>query len=68
MTKESVAADTWLKEVAPSTALRKQFGHRVERWEEFRDRYLAELDANPGGWEPLLEAGRLGGVLKAVEI
>ena len=37
----------WLKEIAPSTALRQWFGHRAERWEEFRKRYRAELDANP---------------------
>jgi Uncharacterized conserved protein len=28
----------------------------VERWEEFRRRYRAELDANPAAWEPILEA------------
>ena len=56
MKKESLAADAWMKEVAPSTQLRKWFGHRVERWEEFRRRYRAELDANPAAWEPILEA------------
>jgi uncharacterized protein YeaO (DUF488 family) len=58
MKKESLAADAWMKEVAPSTQLRKWFGHRVERWEEFRRRYRAELDANPGAWEPILEAAK----------
>ncbi|MGH8217914.1 MAG: DUF488 domain-containing protein [Steroidobacteraceae bacterium] len=33
----------WLKEVAPSTELRKWFGHDPARWEEFRRRYEAEL-------------------------
>jgi len=56
MKKKSVAADAWMKEVAPSTQLRKWFGHRVERWDEFRRRYRAELDANPAAWEPILEA------------
>ena len=56
MKKESLAADVWMKEVAPSTELRKWFGHRVERWEEFRRRYRAELDANPAAWQPILEA------------
>ncbi len=37
----------WLKEVAPSTELRKWFGHDPARWAEFRRRYFAELDANP---------------------
>jgi uncharacterized protein YeaO (DUF488 family) len=36
-----------LKDVAPSTALRKWFGHRPERWLEFRRRYRQELGANP---------------------
>ena len=37
----------WLKEVAPSTSLRRWFGHRPERWREFRMRYLAELAKRP---------------------
>lgn len=43
MTKERLAADAWLKEVAPSTKLRKWFDHRVERWAEFQRRYRREL-------------------------
>jgi uncharacterized protein YeaO (DUF488 family) len=62
MKKESLALDAWRKEVAPSTELRKWFGHRVERWEEFRRRYRRELDANPAGWEPILDATRRGTV------
>ncbi len=58
MTKEALAADAWMKEVAPSTELRKWFDHRVERWEEFRHRYREELKANPSAWEPLLDAER----------
>lgn len=60
MTKEDVAADEWRKEVAPSPELRKWYGHRPERWEEFQRRYRAELDAAPEGWRPLLEAARQG--------
>jgi uncharacterized protein YeaO (DUF488 family) len=37
----------WLKEIAPTTELRKWFGHDPARWAEFRKRYRAELDANP---------------------
>jgi len=62
MRKEALAADAWMKEVAPSTALRKWFGHRGERWAEFRRRYRAELDANPAAWAPLLEAAARGRV------
>lgn len=41
--KESAAFDEWCKEVAPSTELRKFYGHRPERWQEFEKRYRAEL-------------------------
>jgi uncharacterized protein YeaO (DUF488 family) len=62
MKKEALVADAWMKEVAPSTQLRKWFGHRTERWAEFRQRYRAELDANPAAWKPILEAARSGTV------
>ena len=47
MTKEKAALDLWLKEIAPSTALRKWFGHDPVRWDEFRQRYGKELDGSP---------------------
>lgn len=62
MKKESLKADAWLKEVAPSTQLRKWFDHRAERWDRFAHRYRDELDGNPGAWEPILEAARTGKV------
>jgi uncharacterized protein YeaO (DUF488 family) len=62
MKKEALAADAWLKKVAPSTELRKWFDHRVDRWDEFRRRYRDELTKNPDGWAPILEAGRRGTV------
>lgn len=43
--KTELGHDEWLKEVAPSTDLRTWFGHREERFPEFRKRYLAELKA-----------------------
>lgn len=43
VSKEEAAIDLWLKELAPSTALRKWFGHDPEKWDEFRKRYRAEL-------------------------
>jgi hypothetical protein len=49
-----------MKDVAPTTELRKWFDHRVERWDEFQRRYRAELDANPASWAPILESGRDG--------
>ena len=62
MKKEAVAADAWMKDVAPSAQLRKWFGHRIERWEEFRRRYRAELGANPGAWRPIVDAAKRGRV------
>jgi uncharacterized protein YeaO (DUF488 family) len=62
MTKGAVAASSWVKDVAPTTALRRWFGHDVERWEEFRRRYREELDATPSAWKPILEAARRGQV------
>jgi uncharacterized protein YeaO (DUF488 family) len=46
ITKEEAALSDWAKEVAPSTALRKWFGHDPERFAEFRKRYRAELNGN----------------------
>jgi uncharacterized protein YeaO (DUF488 family) len=43
LTKERAAIDLWLKDIAPSTELRKWFGHDVDRWKEFQKRYRAEL-------------------------
>ena len=44
MRKEEAHLDEWLRDIAPSTELRRWYGHRPERFEEFRRRYLAELD------------------------
>lgn len=60
--KEALQLDGWLKDVAPSDALRKWFGHDPAKWEEFRERYFAELEAKPEAWRPLLEAARQGTV------
>ena len=43
LSKEKAAVDLWLRDVAPSTELRKWFGHDVARWPEFRTRYRKEL-------------------------
>jgi uncharacterized protein YeaO (DUF488 family) len=48
LTKEKASIDLWLKDIAPSTELRKWFGHNPDRWEEFKERYLAELKGNSG--------------------
>jgi uncharacterized protein YeaO (DUF488 family) len=43
VTKAAAALDQWAKEIAPSTELRKWFGHDPARWQEFRRRYAAEI-------------------------
>lgn len=60
--KADLDIDGWCKDVAPSTELRKWFGHDPDRWEEFQQRYSAELDANPDAWKPLADAARHGDV------
>lgn len=52
----------WYKSVAPSTELRKWFGHDPDKFDEFRRRFRAELDANADAWQPLLEKARQGPV------
>ena len=46
LTKEKAKVDLWLKEVAPSTELRKWFAHDPAKWAEFRSRYRQELEGN----------------------
>jgi len=41
--KADAAIDEWMKEIAPSTELRKWFGHDPQRWPEFRRRYESEI-------------------------
>lgn len=45
--KEEAALDRWDRELAPSDTLRREFAHDHSRWEEFKARYFAELDASP---------------------
>lgn len=60
--KASLQIDAWLREVAPSTALRKWFAHDPAKWREFRRRYFEELDLNPQVWQPILDAAQGGTV------
>jgi uncharacterized protein YeaO (DUF488 family) len=62
MTKARVQAGLWLKDIAPSDALRMWFGHDRSRWEEFRRRYFAELDARPEAMTELLAEAAKGPV------
>ena len=60
VSKSSAQLDLWLKEIAPSTELRKWFGHDPLKWTKFRDRYFRELDNNPKAVEQLREQVRHG--------
>ena len=44
LTKERAKVDLWLKEIAPSDALRKGFCHDVQKWPEFKKQYFEELE------------------------
>ncbi|HKT92676.1 MAG TPA: DUF488 family protein [Paraburkholderia sp.] len=60
LSKEKLANVEWAKAVAPSTELRQWFHKDPEQWDEFKKRYLAELNANPNAWHPLAEAAGKG--------
>ncbi len=47
VSKERARLELWLKDVAPSAPLRKEFGHMQERFADFRAAYEAELESNP---------------------
>jgi uncharacterized protein YeaO (DUF488 family) len=60
--KSDAAIDRWLKDIAPSTALRKWFAHDPARWPEFRRRYAAEIRRHPDQLAELRTIARKGPV------
>lgn len=60
--KSALCIDAWLKEVGPSTSLRKWFGHDPKRWAEFRRRYFHELEKNAEACKPIQRAAERGRV------
>ena len=62
MKKEQLHMNACLKDVAPSSSLRSWFAHDPLRWQEFQQRYRAELESNPDSWKPILEAAKRGNV------
>jgi uncharacterized protein YeaO (DUF488 family) len=60
VTKADLEVDAWLKDVAPSTALRKWFGHDPRKWDEFRRRYAQELEPHAAVLGQLVERARAG--------
>jgi uncharacterized protein YeaO (DUF488 family) len=55
LSKDKADVDLWLKEIAPSSNLRKWFDHDPEKWSEFQRRYRAELDSNEEAVQTLKE-------------
>jgi len=53
--KEDANIDDWLKDIAPSTDLRKWFAHDPVKWEQFKKKYWRELDKNNAAVEQILE-------------
>ena len=56
MKRDALRFDAWLKEAAPSTELRKWFGHDPAKWAEFQRRYFAELEAKAEALDPIRKA------------
>ena len=54
ISKEEAHIDEWLRDIAPSTELRKWFGHDPQKWPEFQRRYRDELKSNTQSLEKLL--------------
>jgi uncharacterized protein YeaO (DUF488 family) len=46
LSKDKVKIDLWLKDIAPSSSLRKWFSHDEKKWHEFKIRYFKELEEN----------------------
>jgi uncharacterized protein YeaO (DUF488 family) len=44
LSKKKARLDLWMKEIAPTNELRKKFGHDPEKYDEFKDQYLKELE------------------------
>lgn len=62
ISKDKAALDLWLKDIGPSTELRKWFNHDPAKWVEFRKRYHRELKAHPDLLQLLREKSAAGSV------
>ncbi|MCI0556407.1 MAG: DUF488 domain-containing protein [Anaerolineae bacterium] len=60
--KEKLNMQAWVKDAAPSNDLRRWFAHDLLKWQQFQQRYRAELETNPDVWKPVLEAAAHGNV------
>lgn len=62
VSKADAALDDWMKDIAPSTALRQWFGHEPKRWPEFQRRYKAELKQHAGDLDRIRALAKKGTV------
>jgi uncharacterized protein YeaO (DUF488 family) len=62
ISKEKAGIERWLRELSPSTELRRWYGHDPARWEEFKARYFAELDRQGEAIAELVDRARAGTV------
>ena len=62
LSKERAGVDRWEKQIAPSGELRRWFGHDPERWQEFRARYLVELEGKREAVEEIAGLAKRQGV------
>ncbi|MDX2105869.1 MAG: DUF488 family protein [Candidatus Melainabacteria bacterium] len=60
--KDALDNVDWVREVAPSSELRKWFGHDSKKWRGFMSRYFKELDEQPETWLKIFEAAKRGSV------
>jgi len=58
ISKKDARLDEWLKEIAPTTELRKWFGHDPDKFGEFRRRYIRELEEKEGLLKSLIDRSR----------
>jgi uncharacterized protein YeaO (DUF488 family) len=62
LSKGKLKLDGWIRDVAPTTELRKWFGHDLAKWSRFRTRYFRELDSRPESWQPIGSLAKRGRV------
>jgi uncharacterized protein YeaO (DUF488 family) len=62
LAKAKLKLDGWIREVAPTTELRKWFGHDPAKWRRFRTCYFRELDSRPESWRSIVSVARRGTV------
>ena len=62
ISKDDAAIDEWAKDLAPTTKLRKWFGHDPDRWEEFKRRYALEIHGHADALAHLRDLARHGAI------